>query len=320
MSKSKIEGKSFCFTGKASKPRKELYALVEKNGGVVKTNVSMGLDYLVIGKDAREEPSDKERQAQYRGTKIIPEDKFISMLKSKDTMPKTAKKSPKKPTKKTNNPPKPIAKRYDAIVDYYVSNEMWDAIDRSIYWHDLQPASQDAYHTIQMEAGKTWRMEEITDQVNATLERYFNTPMKDLEEEPSMEEAIFEIYADAADEVLHLYIDAEDVDDYLLPHNEETCPNCKKMREAQAKHEAALHAKAGENDDAEESPAEDKPEIKEVKPAHGGALGTVAMLGGMLLGAGLAHATKAEVPAARIVKDAVIDDVADVVVKESVVS
>lgn len=72
-----LVGKSFCFTGKAIKPRKELTKLVLENGGIIK-NVSMGLTYLVQADPNSE--SSKSKKAKKFGTEIISEEQFMEML------------------------------------------------------------------------------------------------------------------------------------------------------------------------------------------------------------------------------------------------
>ncbi len=83
-----LSGKTFCFTGgvKAVNPgtgkpwtRKELQALVEARGGRNLSDVSAGLDYLVMADPGSR--SSKAEKARKLGTKILGEDEFLEMLK-----------------------------------------------------------------------------------------------------------------------------------------------------------------------------------------------------------------------------------------------
>ena len=74
---SKIAGKSFCFTGKACKPRKELQEIVTKNGGINKDSVVKGLDYLVT--DDTESGSTKNKKAKELGIPVISSVDFLMM-------------------------------------------------------------------------------------------------------------------------------------------------------------------------------------------------------------------------------------------------
>jgi DNA ligase, NAD-dependent len=83
--KAKVTGKftgnppvSFCFTGAASRPRKELEQMVKDRGGMVMGSVSRGLSYLVIA-DPNSTSSKAEAARKY-GTKLISEDEFMRML------------------------------------------------------------------------------------------------------------------------------------------------------------------------------------------------------------------------------------------------
>lgn len=71
-----LNGKSFCFTGKISKPRKEFERLVEANGGQLKS-VCQGLDYLIAGADA----TAKAEKAKKLGIEIINEQQFMEMIR-----------------------------------------------------------------------------------------------------------------------------------------------------------------------------------------------------------------------------------------------
>lgn len=73
-----LAGLSFCFSGAATRPRKRLHQLVEKNGGAVATGVKKGLDYLVL-EDA-DSGSSKAQKARKLGTQIIDEATFDRMI------------------------------------------------------------------------------------------------------------------------------------------------------------------------------------------------------------------------------------------------
>lgn len=73
-----LSGKSFCFTGTSSMPRKELHKLVEEHGGEVKKSVGKGLTYLVSSDP--DSNSSKAVAARKNGTKIITEEEFMKMI------------------------------------------------------------------------------------------------------------------------------------------------------------------------------------------------------------------------------------------------
>lgn len=70
-----LQGKSFCCTGKVSRPRKEIEADIKAAGGEIKS-VSKNLDYLIAGEKA----GSKLAKAQSLGIKIISEDQLMDML------------------------------------------------------------------------------------------------------------------------------------------------------------------------------------------------------------------------------------------------
>lgn len=70
-----LQGKSFCCTGKVSRPRKEIEADIKAAGGEIKS-VSKNLDYLVAGEKA----GSKLAKAESLGIKIISEDQLMDML------------------------------------------------------------------------------------------------------------------------------------------------------------------------------------------------------------------------------------------------
>lgn len=73
-----LAGLSFCFSGPASRPRKELQAIVENNGGQVAAGVKKGLTYLVLS-DA-DSTSSKAQKARKLGTEIIDEGAFEALV------------------------------------------------------------------------------------------------------------------------------------------------------------------------------------------------------------------------------------------------
>ena len=75
-----LAGKTFCFTGALSKPRKELEALVEERGGTLLSGVTKELDYLVM-EDPTSGSSKAQKAAKY-GTKCIDERTFLEMTGS----------------------------------------------------------------------------------------------------------------------------------------------------------------------------------------------------------------------------------------------
>ena len=78
VSSGKLNGLSFCFTGAACKPRKELQMLVEENGGIVKSGVSKGLNYLVS--DDKDSSSSKMVKAKSLGITLISSSEFLEMI------------------------------------------------------------------------------------------------------------------------------------------------------------------------------------------------------------------------------------------------
>lgn len=72
-----LGGKSFCFTGAASMPRKELWALVEKNGGNIHESMKKDTDYLVLA-DVNS-TSSKAQKARKQGTNLLSEADFLKM-------------------------------------------------------------------------------------------------------------------------------------------------------------------------------------------------------------------------------------------------
>jgi len=76
--KKKLEGMSFCFTGKLdTMKRAEAEKLVRDHGGEAKSSVVKNLSYLVTNSN---EQTTKYKKAQSQGTKIITEEDFLKMI------------------------------------------------------------------------------------------------------------------------------------------------------------------------------------------------------------------------------------------------
>ncbi len=73
-----LAGKSFCFTGSLSRPRKEYEALVEKNGGTLLSSVTKELNYLVMADPTS--GSSKAEKARKYGTECINEEAFLKVI------------------------------------------------------------------------------------------------------------------------------------------------------------------------------------------------------------------------------------------------
>lgn len=72
-----LTGKTFCFSGKSSLPRKQLWKLAEEAGGDVKKSVGRGLDFLVLADP--NSTSSKAQAARKIGTKLLSEAEFVKM-------------------------------------------------------------------------------------------------------------------------------------------------------------------------------------------------------------------------------------------------
>src|SRR4029077_19451087 len=73
-----LAGKTFCFTGALSRPRKEYENLVDKHGGSVLSGVTKELKYLVMA-DPNSGSSKAEKARKY-GTQCIDEATFLSIV------------------------------------------------------------------------------------------------------------------------------------------------------------------------------------------------------------------------------------------------
>jgi DNA ligase (NAD+) len=74
----KLSGQVVVFTGEASRPRKELQAMVESNGGKCGSSVSKQTTLLVLADP--ESTSTKANKARAMGVKLISEDQFVAMV------------------------------------------------------------------------------------------------------------------------------------------------------------------------------------------------------------------------------------------------
>ena len=69
-------GKTFCITGKLSKPRKDFEKIIKENNGKY-TSVNKNLNFLIIGDGAKDH---KITKAQSFGTKILTEQEFWDLI------------------------------------------------------------------------------------------------------------------------------------------------------------------------------------------------------------------------------------------------
>ena len=72
----KLAGKTFCVTGTFEKSRDEIHAIIEKNGGEVRSSVSGNLDYLIVGESA----GSKREKSLSLGVKVLGWDGFQELL------------------------------------------------------------------------------------------------------------------------------------------------------------------------------------------------------------------------------------------------
>lgn len=69
-------GKTFCVTGTFAISRDEIHAMIEANGGEVRSSVSGNLDYLVAGESA----GSKKEKAASLGVKILDWENFQRLI------------------------------------------------------------------------------------------------------------------------------------------------------------------------------------------------------------------------------------------------
>lgn len=78
-----LSGKTFCFTGALSRPRKEYENMVDKHGGSVLSGVTKDLKYLVMA-DPNSGSSKAEKAKKY-GTECINEDQFLEIVQQAES-------------------------------------------------------------------------------------------------------------------------------------------------------------------------------------------------------------------------------------------
>jgi DNA ligase (NAD+) len=105
-----LMGKTFCFTGALSRPRKEFEQLVEERGGTLLSGVTKDLQYLVMA-DPNSGSSKAQKAKQY-GTQCLDEAGFLALIDSAgsaaptaEAPTKTAKPEPKTKAAKTTKAP-----------------------------------------------------------------------------------------------------------------------------------------------------------------------------------------------------------------------
>lgn len=72
----KLSGKTFCVTGTFTLSRDEIHALIEENGGEIRTSVSGNLDYLLAGESA----GSKRQKALSLGVQVLGWEEFQKFL------------------------------------------------------------------------------------------------------------------------------------------------------------------------------------------------------------------------------------------------
>ncbi|MEI6711326.1 MAG: BRCT domain-containing protein [bacterium] len=71
-----MAGKTFCVTGTFTLSRDEIHAIIEENGGEVRTSVSGNLDYLIAGDNA----GSKKEKAQSFGVTVLDWEGFKNLF------------------------------------------------------------------------------------------------------------------------------------------------------------------------------------------------------------------------------------------------
>ncbi len=84
-----LAGKTFCFTGALSRPRKELEQLVESHGGTLLSGVTKELNYLVMADPSS--GSSKSQKARQYGTECLDEAGFLAIIEGVKKPPKAEK-------------------------------------------------------------------------------------------------------------------------------------------------------------------------------------------------------------------------------------
>jgi DNA ligase (NAD+) len=108
-----LAGKTFCFTGALSRPRKELEQLVEDRGGTLLNGVTSKLNYLVMADP--QSGSSKAQKAQQYGTACIDEAQFLALVDKATAPSAKAAKPAKGPAKAVAKPAKAVAKAAKAV-------------------------------------------------------------------------------------------------------------------------------------------------------------------------------------------------------------
>ncbi len=80
-----LAGKTFCFTGALSRPRKEYEDMVEKHGGQVLSSVTKELNYLIMADPSS--GSSKAEKARKYGTQCIDEKAFLEIIDGAEKAP-----------------------------------------------------------------------------------------------------------------------------------------------------------------------------------------------------------------------------------------
>jgi len=78
-----LSGKTFCFTGALSRPRKEYENMVDKHGGSVLSGVTKELKYLVMADPSS--GSSKAEKAKKYGTECINEEQFLAIVEQAES-------------------------------------------------------------------------------------------------------------------------------------------------------------------------------------------------------------------------------------------
>lgn len=243
------------------------------------------------------------------------------------TMAKRAKKPTKKQTKavKKAAPTSISTVAAKTVAEHYICNEMWEAVDRSIYMHGLEPIDNDAYGEMQLEAGKITRIDDLTIELYEAMEHYANLTRDEMKMHIPLEAALQEIYDEFADDIIHLFWDPEDeetdqvylqsvgINRYSLDQ-EERIELFHKEHEAKKEEFENEIVKKVQAAIAKEAIDKEEP-IKEEKHS---ALSSLAMFGGAILGAGIANAAMSNSGVGSVrVSDAASDDVVSDVVEQA---
>ncbi len=72
-----LANRSYAITGDLSIPRNDMFELIQKNGGITKSSVSKGLDYLITNQLSE---SIKSKKAISLGIKVISEAQLMELI------------------------------------------------------------------------------------------------------------------------------------------------------------------------------------------------------------------------------------------------